>query len=228
MNETIWITRTLPAAHHSAAAFARLGLGAAVAPLLRINPPSDMPPRPEKNAVLVFTSGNGVQGFVELTDKRDWPVVTVGDGTAAKAKVAGFTDIRSAGGTSDDVTALVKAEIPIGASIIHCAGGHVRGSISEDLQAAGYQARRDTYYRSEPVTALPQIELTKLTYIALYSPLAAQTLARFAPDLVTVTTLSISPATDAALGNLKCQSRLIATAPNEAAMLALLAPQRTV
>ena len=75
---------------------------------------------------------------------------------------------------------------------------------------------------------MPNIDLQKLTYIALYSPQAAKTLAGFNPDLSGITMLSISQATDEALGNIKCQSRLIAKSPNETAMLTLLAPILTV
>lgn len=228
MSETIWITRTVPAAHKSAQAFAHLGLAAAIAPLLLISPPEAMPAIPPKDALLIFTSANGLDAFCGLTDARHWPVITVGAQTAAQARKAGFTNVSSADGTSKDVTALAKSSAALSTPIIHCAGPHVRGSISEDLSAAGYQARRDIYYRSTPVQNLPKIDLTKLNYLALYSPLAAKTLAGFKPNLCAVTVLSISAATDTALGDLKAKSRLIAKAPNEAAMLDLLAPQKAV
>lgn len=226
--ERIWITRSLPGAHKSAVNFAQLGLACAISPLLKIMPATVMPLQPDKVDVLVFTSQNGLNGFCELTKRRDWRVVTVGDETAAQAKKAGFTSVSSAGGTSEDVTQLIKSSFSKDTSIIHCAGNHVRGKITEDLRAAGYKARRDLYYQSSPVSMLPKLDVSKLTYIALYSPLAAQTLAHFKPNLSGVTLLSISAATDAAIGDLRCQSRLIASAPNETAMLALLAPLRAV
>lgn len=226
--DRIWMTRTLPGAHKSAAAFAQLGLACAVSPLLKVMPASDMPPRPDKDDVLVFTSQNGLRWFCEFTKRRDWRVVTVGDETAAQAQSAGFSAVSSAGGTSADVTTLIKSNFAKGTSIVHCAGKHVRGTIIQDLKAAGYKARRDLYYQSSPVSKLPNIDLSQLSYIALYSPLAAQTLAGFKPNLTGVTLLSISPATDAALGDVRCQSRRIARAPNETAMLALLGPASAV
>ena len=86
---------------------------------------------------------------------------------------------------------------------------------------------RDSY-KSIPVTNLPKMDFAMLDYIALFSPLAAKTLANLKPDLATTTILSISQATDTALGNMQCQSRLIAKAPNETAMLALLGTSQTV
>jgi len=226
--DRIWITRTLPSAHKSAANFAHLGLACAIAPLLKVSPTPDMPTRPHKDTVLVFTSVNGLNWFCQFTELRDWSVVTVGDETAAQAKAKGFKAVQSAGGTSADVTALIKSNFPVTQAITHCAGQNFRGTIIEDLVAAGYSARRDIYYQTHPVSGLPRMDLPKLSYVALYSPLAAQTLASFKPDLAHVTFLSISRATDAALGNLKCQSRLVAKVPNETAMLALLAPLQTV
>ena len=228
MQKRIWITRTLPSAHKSAANFAHLGFASAISPLLKIIPTPNMPPRPRDDDVLIFTSLNALHWFCEFTKLRHWPVVTVGDETAAQAQIAGFKDVSSASGTSKDVTQLVKSKFQASQSIIHCSGNHVRGTIIEDLQTAGYTARRDEYYKSIPVSNLPKIDFATLDYIALFSPLAAKTLANFKPDVATTTILSISQATDTALGNIQCQSRLIAKAPNETAMLALLGTSQTV
>ncbi len=219
---TLWITRSVPAAFKSAEQWALAGCAAAVAPLLKISPPTHMPPLPEKNAVLIFTSGNGLEAFKILTDERYWPVVTVGDETARLARDAGFKKVSSARGTSENIIRLIQDELPKTYDFVHCSGQHVRGAIAEDLSRAGYTARRDIYYQSSPVDALPKIDVGQLNYIALYSPLAAQTLASFKPDLSYTTTLSISAAADAALDGLNVQSRLIAKHPNETAMLALL------
>jgi len=219
---TLWITRSLPAAYKSAEQWALAGCAAAVAPLLKITPPEAMPALPEKDAVLIFTSGNGIEAFKMLTDDRQWSVVTVGDETARLAKLAGFKKVSSAKGTSEDVTRLILGKLPKTYSFIHCAGQNIRGTIIEDLACAGYTARHDIYYQSLPVETLPKIDLGHLDYLALYSPMAAHILASFRPDLYNVTTLSISAATDAYLDGLNIKSRLIAEQPDEAAMVALL------
>jgi len=228
MNESLpklWLTRSLPAAYKSAEAWAKKGCACAISPLLTIAPPKAAPPLPPKNAVLIFTSSHGVSAFTDLSDSRAHTVITVGDATAATAHAAGFENVTSANGTSEDVTALALKTVPKSTSIIHASAEDVRGRIIEGLLAAGYNARRDIYYRSERVSALPpRLNIKTLSYIALYSPKAAETLAGFAPDLSGVTIISISAATDAALGDIKTQARLIAAAPNETAMLALLKP----
>lgn len=217
----LWLTRSLPVAYDSAENWAKAGCACAVSPLLTVAPPADPPPPPERGTALVFTSRNGVRFFIEYSARRTHDVITVGDATAQAARDAGFANVWSANGTSDDVTKLLMELTPKTTPIIHCAGQHVRGAITQDLLAAGYTARRDVYYRTEPVDYLPNLDLSQLSYIALYSPLAAKTLAAFHPDVSHLTTLSISAATDAALGPLTCR-RLIAEAPNEAAMIALL------
>jgi uroporphyrinogen-III synthase len=193
-------------------------------PLLTIGPPEKKPLAPNNKAVLVFTSPNGVYAYQSFGFDVDHTVITVGDKTASVARAAGFTDVRSAKGASADVTQLVLAAVPTSTPVIHCAGQHVRGMITEDLRAAGYDARRDLYYRSDPVKTLPDINLGEVDYIALYSPKAAETLAGFPRDLSQQIILSISAATDAALGGIKAKARRIAGMPNEPAMLALLNP----
>ncbi len=227
-NPHIWITRTLPGAHKSGANYASLGLACIISPLLALAPAAQMPPRPDKKALLIFTSQNGLNSFCDFTSSRDWPLVTVGDETAEQARTLGFKDVRSAAGTASDIIKLIKSNVPMSQPIIHCAGQHVRGNITKELGAAGYSIRRDIYYETHPVLKLPNLDVTKLNYIALYSPLAAKTLRVLTSDLSTVTTLSISEATDEALGNLKCQSRLVAKSPDETAMLALLGPSVAV
>ncbi len=217
----LWLTRSLPAAYKSAEVWARAGCACAISPLLTIVPAKAAPPPPPKNATLIFTSGNGLRFFVDYSDYRGHKIITVGDVTAKAAREAGFDDVISADGTSHDVTEYCLGHLPKDVPVIHCAGAHIRGSVTEDLRAAGYQARRDIYYQTEPAEKLPKLDISQLSYIALYSPLAAKTLASFQPDLSGLTTLSISAATDAELGDMPAR-RLIAAAPNEAAMLALL------
>lgn len=218
----VWITRTWPGAEATAELICAHGAVPVVAPLLTVIPATEAPSCPDQDSILVFTSKNGVLAFADLFDVRDYDVVTVGDGTAQLAEALGFARITSAGGTSDDVTHLIKKTFKPEHPVVHCAGKHVRGKIVEDLQLAGFVTRRDLYYLSDPVKSLPDIALQELTHILLYSPLAAQTLAQFSPDISHCHIVSISQATDAALGNISTRTRYVADAPNEEAMFTLL------
>lgn len=216
---TVWITRTAPAAFKSAANWANAGYAAAVAPLLETSKPTEMPPLPVRDGIIIFTSGNAAKAFAQSTLLRHWPVVAVGYQTRHICYDLGFRDVVSADGDSNDLTQLILKDYTTERPFFHCAGNHVRGSIVEDLKAKGYRAQRDLYYLSSPVAQMPKVNTALIDFVAVYSPLAAKTLAGFAPDLAGATIMSLSPATDAALGTLPCKARYIAAIPSEAALL---------
>ena len=216
---TVWITRTAPAAFKSAANWANAGYAAAVAPILEVSKPREMPPLPARDGVIIFTSGNAAKAFAESTLLRHWPVVAVGYQTRHICYDLGFRDVVSSDGDSNDLTQLILRDYTTERPFFHCAGNHVRGTIVEDLKAKGYRAQRDLYYLTSPVAQMPKIDTANLDFVAVYSPLAAKTLAGFAPDLTGATIMSISAATDAALGTLPCKARYIAEIPSEAGLL---------
>lgn len=63
---------------------------------------------PPDTEALIFTSPNGLRTFAARSPRRDLPVLTVGDGTAAAARKAGFHDVTSAEGDAGDLIRLVK------------------------------------------------------------------------------------------------------------------------
>lgn len=232
MTKTVWITRTQPSADDSVQAWEAKGYAAIAAPLLRVIHPPETPCAPSQKTVLVFTSKNGVFAFQGYGFAPRHKVITVGDATAAAARAAGFTDVTSAQGRSADVAALILKTVSKTTPIIHCGGRHIRGSIAQDLNAAGYSARRDLYYQSEAVTAWPVIDYAALTHIAFYSPLAAKTFcaltleslsAEVSLDIHKLQFICISEATNAALdgmrGDFASVQRQIANTPDEATML---------
>lgn len=216
----VWITRTQRAADKTAEAVRRLGFDPVISPLLKVTPPRSMPDMPTERSILVFTSSNGVRMFCALTDRRSWAVVTVGDATADTAINAGFTDVQSASGTSADVTSLIKRHYKSDTPVTHCCGNVVRGTISEDLRAAGYPASRSIFYESMPMSDLPKLK--DVRYVLLHSPLAAETLSAMGPDCAHVIAICMSEAVTAALGALALREILIANAPTQTALLACL------
>ena len=206
----LWLTRTWPAADDSAEVWRAAGFDPLVAPLLEIQGVQHAPL--SKDAVLIFTSKNAID-HVACGGQR---AICVGDATAEKARAAGFTDVVSVDGTSSDVTAWVQAHLPTTQTICHISGWHVRGSIIEDLSAAGYSAQRVTVYRSAPDPNWPDAAFSRVVF---YSPLAAQTFTDLAIDLCQdmtgLTAICISQATADELSGLALKSIIIAARPRE-------------
>jgi uroporphyrinogen-III synthase len=216
---TVWITRTVPAAFKSAANWANAGYAAAVGPILDVTKPREMPALPPRDGIVIFTSSNAAKSFAEHTLNRQWSVVTVGFQTKHVCHDLGFRDVITANGSSEDVTRLILETYTTDRPIYHCAGNHVRGTIIEDLKEKGYRAQRDLYYLTTPVKELPKIDTAKLDFVTLYSPLAAETLLSFKPDLTGVTILSLSQAIDDVFGDYPCKARYVAAEPSELSLI---------
>jgi len=216
---TIWITRTAPAAFKSAESWAKEGYAAAVAPILEVSKPPAMPELPPRDGVIIFTSGNAAKAFANMTLLRHWPVVTPGYRTQRISHDLGFRTVTSANGPASEVIKVILRDFTTARPIYHCSGNHVRGNIAEELVEKGYRARRDVYYHTAPVAKMPNVNTAQLDFVALYSPLAAKTLAEFGPDLTGVKVVCLSKAVDDALGPLPCKARYIAEEPYELSLI---------
>lgn len=207
----LWITRSEPAATRSADAWAEAGFDALIAPLLSINAVTTAAGVPD-DAVLIFTSANGVRRSGLSGDDR--LVYCVGDATAREAMDQGFTSVVSADG---DWRQLVQIIAPTDRPIIHLSGGVVRGQIIETLRQRGLTASRRIVYSTEAQMSWP-IDINEVDAVALYSPLAAETLmalpARFLGHL---TAYCLSPNVAEPLRDINVR---IAARPNERALIA--------
>lgn len=222
----IWVTQTWPRAKDSAEDFKALGLDTTVFPVLSVAFRDKNIALPSKDTCLIFTARNGVSAFVKRHSVMEFcqnKIICVGDATAGLARDNGFENVFSANGTASDVINWVIENCPKSQSLRHCAGKHVRGRIAETLTEQGYDVEQVEYYASKPIEQC-NIEFGDLEYIAIYSPLGAQTCAKFLAqsDTQHVSVLSISMATDDALGELVFKKRLVSKSPDQAAMLSAL------
>lgn len=204
----VWITRTRPAADESAAVWRAAGFVPVAEPLLDVQAVQHEPLSADE--IVIFTSKNAVD-YVNGDGQR---AICVGDATADRARKAGFSGVVSVDGTSADVTHWVRANLQWGQALVHVSGKHIRGSIVEDLQEAGYSARRRIVYRSTSRLFWPE---TPVTLAAFYSPMAARIFAEMADGhpLSGLSAICISQATADALKNAKLKSVHIASRPRE-------------
>ena len=158
---------------------------------------------------LLFTSANGVEQFVARSGERGLPAFCVGAMTAAAARRAGFA-ARSADGDVAALAALVAAAARPGAGeFLHVRGRHAAGDLIGRLAAAGVPARAAEIYDAG---ALP-LPAAARALLAAGGPRCWPSSRRGAPgfrrggggagwDLGAAIAVSLSAATDAALGGL--------------------------
>ena len=100
---------------------------------------------------LLFTSANAVRAFAALEPGRAWPVLAVGDATAAAARGAGFATVESAGGDVEDLAALAAKRLRTAdGPLFHAAASAVAGDLKGALEAAGFAVRRRVLYEARP------------------------------------------------------------------------------
>ncbi len=227
----VWITRARPGADATAARVRELGLEPIVAPLLEVRRTSDEPIDLADVSAIAFTSANAVAAFAERSPERAIRVFAVGDATASAARAERFANVLSARG---DVAALAAAlatrrrELP--GVVLYPAAAEPAQDLAGALESVGLKVRQVTLYATlelvPPATLvgrLPQIDA-----VLVHSGRAAGALAAFlkthpAPGL---TAYCLSRQIARALGRAGLAATVSADAPNEAALLALLAPRR--
>ncbi|MGV3579544.1 uroporphyrinogen-III synthase [Brevundimonas sp.] len=222
---TLWITRAQPGAERTAERLTDLGFTPVVASLLTIRP---LDIRPDLTGIeaLAFTSRNGVKAFAAGSPVPALPIFAVGDATAAAAREAGFTDVRSADGDLRALAALIRTE-GAGLTILHPAAAEPAG----DLAAlVGDTARITTvavYEAVETSPAPPEV----WNAVLIHSPRAARALAvRLSPEAVADRiAVAISPAAAEPLTATGFAEIRIAEVPTEDGLLAALGkPQVSV
>ncbi len=215
----LWVTRTAPAAHETAARVAALGHTPLVAPLLVVRPLPLTGPVPD-HAVLAFTSRNAVVLWSAHDPDRTRPVYCVGDATAEAARAAGYTDVHSASGDVRDLAALIR---PDAAGAVLAPGP---ASPAADLAA---QVGGDT-----PVHTLAVYETVEADDLApdafdgvlFHAPRAAAAFAqRHAGTAPGRLAFAMSPAVAAPLGALGFSGVRVAARPDEQALIDTLDAQ---
>jgi uroporphyrinogen-III synthase len=202
-----------------------------VASLLVVHPLPQASGLPQDLAALAFTSANAVRAFASWTPQRSAPVFAVGDSTAEAARLAGFTDVTSAGGDVAALAARIAAERPRG-PLLHPCAAEAAGDLAGGLAEVGVNLRALPLYETRPVENAPSDAMDALrdgvvAAVLLHSPKAARVLAGLwtraaAPDLAQVRLLGLSQACLAPAAHLPFASAVAAAEPAEAALLELL------
>ena len=222
--DLLLVTRPEPGATETASRLAALGLRPLVAPLLTIVPKSArLPPAAGLQAVLA-TSGNALPALAIA--HRGVRLLAVGDAPA---------DVHSAGRDAAALATLAAALCdPAGGPLLLAAGAGQGRGLAAALRAAGFAVVRREVYAACPPERLPEaaraaLAAGRVRAALFYSAATARAFAALLgpalppASLADVEALAISPATAAALTPLPWRRIRVASAPNQDAMLALMA-----
>jgi uroporphyrinogen-III synthase len=234
----VLITRPVAAATALAARLAELGHETVVEPLLTIVPDPDARTRLagalDGVQALLFTSTNGVTNFVVASQRRDFRVFAVGDGTAAAARRAGFAEVESAQGDVAALAKLVAARLePSAGALLHASGQVAAGDLAGLLGRLGFAVRTVPLYRATPADALSAPAVRALHAGAIdaalfFSPRTAASFVRLARaagverSCARIAGVALSAAVAAELEALGWRQVRVADAPTEAAVLKAL------
>ena len=228
------VTRPRSESHSLAALLAARGIEPVIEPMIEIVDHDAALPALSGVQAILCTSANGVRALARAGGERGVPVFAVGDATARAARDAGFAAVESAGGDVDDLARLAVARLrPAGGRLLHIAGSEVAGDLAGLLGTAGFTVERAVLYEARAAATLSRrtAELIADGDIALalfFSPRTAAIFARLVDaagvsgGLAATAALSISASADAALGPLPFHDRVLAAAPTQAALLALI------
>ncbi len=223
---TILLTRPAPGAAETADALrARLGeVKIVYSPLLSIGFQQAKFANP--HATPIFTSRNGVEGFLRSGGNANGPCWCVGEATAQAAEAAGFTP-RAAEGDAESLIAMMLASGDQG-PFQHYRGAHARGDVAGRLSAAGRPTGAEVVYSqdscdlSDEAKALFRGETVVI--VPLFSPrTAAQFASAYTGDgagSAPVFAAVMSIAVGEELAHLKLAQVEIASRPDADAMLA--------
>lgn len=216
MTLRVAITRAQPEAEATAVRVREAGGEPVLAPLLSIAPlPFDTDV--EGVQALLFSSANGIRAFAAACPHRGLPTYTVGDASAAAAREAGMTDVRSADGDVGALAALAQRALdPRAGKVLHISGAHVAGDLVGALRQAGFAAERRVAYEARAATAPPEALLGRWDVALFHSARAAETfIALGAPGAATRVAACMSPAVANAAAKTAWSRIVVAPRPRE-------------
>lgn len=180
----ILITRPIEDAEVLAQRLEALGNQVTVAPMLDIYVLDDAKVEIEaaldqNPQAIILTSGNGARALAHLTDRRDIPVIAVGEASAMAARHRGFTADFCANGDVEKLEEYIRSHCDKdNGPLLHIAGSVVAGDLKTHLQADGYSVERVTGYLAKPIVLLSetlkdQIRDGVFDAVMFYSPRTA-------------------------------------------------------
>src|SRR5690349_9915206 len=150
----VLITRPEPGAAETARRVAALGWRPILAPALVLGPRPFAWPAAQ---ALLLTSRAAARALPPRDMPAPWPVLAVGEATAAEARARGFARVAAAAG---DAAALAEHAArtldPAAGPLLLAVGEGYGAELAADLRARGFRVQRRVAYAARPAPALPE------------------------------------------------------------------------
>jgi uroporphyrinogen-III synthase len=153
------LTRPEPDNERTAELLRASGHEVMLAPLLRIRYLADADFGAPPFAAVMLTSANGARSL-ETHPRRgeiaSLPALAVGRGSAEAARAMGFADVVSADGDATDLARLAAAHFAGTVPLLYLAGEDRARDLASELATHGLSVRTVVTYRAEKASALPE------------------------------------------------------------------------
>ena len=176
------ITRTELDSKNLASKLSKIGLHSLISPVLKIVPvPTEVQNISEFQSMII-TSKNTLDTIKTLNLNKKTLMFCVGNATARLFKKAGFSNVRSASGSSEDLLRIVKQHCnPKTGPVLYLAGQNTRGLIERELSQSGFILEKRIVYQAEAASSLTDAAQRALRYgeivgIFIFSPRSAMIL----------------------------------------------------
>ena len=227
------ITRTESDSKNLAAKLSEIGMHSLISPVIKIvSVPTRVQNISEFQSIII-TSKNTFATIKTLSLNKKTLMFCVGDATARLFKKAGFSNVRSASGNSEDLLRIVKQSCnPVSGPVLYLAGQNTRGSIEKELSQSGYIMEKRIVYRAEAATCITDAAQQALRYgevvgIFIFSPRSAMILneliRKFSlqDSLKPVTAFCLSETVAKEASNTVWKKILVSEKPTQKSILAL-------
>lgn len=232
--KTVVIARAPEDGDELAEAVAAHGFTPLIEPVLGIEYLDQPLPDIDGATPLIFTSANGVRAFARQSSQRANPVYTVGRNTADEARRAGFSTIKTAAGTVDDLVDILLKECEgMAVEPLYVRGEEVSKDLIFLLAKGGIALRELTAYRSVPaqnlsLDLLKAVDARDIAAVLFFSSKGGRVFSELmeqynrGPRMRTTKALCISEAVLKSVSVLPFSGSFIADTPDRYGMIKLL------
>ncbi len=232
------LTRPEPDGERTAAELRGRGHEVLLAPLLRIEPIAGVELGAGPWSGVLLTSANGARAIASHPRRPELarlPVLAVGRATAEAARAAGFADVVSADGDGGDLTRLAARRfVDARRPLLYLAGEDRAHDLAAEFAAANIEVRTVVVYRAVADAEFPQaardaLEAGRIDGVVHFSRRSVDSYLNAARDLrkqalkpvhFCMSARAAEPLRSAGAADVRIPAR-----PNEAALLALVAPR---